>query len=262
MAQQISKQATRVAFTLFGILIATASHAQQRSNWIGPVGVEADWDEGEMAQGEGINWDTLGFNFQPSSTFGDGEYASISNGGIALIDHPITIFPTDIRIGQDASTTGTLSIRSGGSISVTPGNLGTGTIANGGAGAGTLIIRSDMGAVQARSYSQAANSTLVAQFGSANSFTSRLQLANQVTLGGTLRLEPTPSRDSRFRQATPGHSSRAQPLWVTFQTSSSTRRSLAMKGNASSFRPRATLFHSALANALSHRLIDSRAHSS
>lgn len=164
-----------------------ASAQEVRSNWTGPIGVEADWDEGDLGQGEGINWQAT---LQPDGAYG--EYASVSNGGIALIDHPIALSPGDIRIGQDAATTGTLAIRNGGSITVQTGTAGTGTLANGVSGAGTLVLRDNMGAVSVQRYTQNAASTLVVQLSGTSTFANRVTASTSISIDGTLRVDRAP----------------------------------------------------------------------
>ena len=198
MAMNTAKQIGAAAIIGAALLAAGAVQAQTRTNWIGTVGVEAAWDQGNLGAGEGVNWlSATSENFQPDRTFGGiGEYGSISNGGIALVDHAITVSPTDIRLAQDAASTGTLVIRNGGSITVqeASGGDGDGAIANGfaGGGAGRLVLRDNIGAVNVQRYSQTAPSTLVAQLGSGSSFTNPVQVSTQIVLGGTLRVERTP----------------------------------------------------------------------
>lgn len=164
-----------------------ASAQEVRSNWIGPVGVEADWDEGDLGTGEGIHWQA---NLQPAGGFG--EYGSISNGGIAVIDHAIAVSPSDIRIGQDAATTGTLAIRNGGSITVQTGTAGTGTLANGVSGAGTLVLQDNMGAVSVQRYTQNAASTLNVQLSGTSTFANRVTASSSISIDGTLRVNRAP----------------------------------------------------------------------
>lgn len=104
-------------------------------------------------------------NFQPDRSFGSGEYGSISNGGVALVDHAIAISPAEIRLGEDAGSTGTLVIRNGGSMTVQAGASGTGVLANGVNGLGTLVLHDNIGAVSLQRHTQNAASTLVAQLG-------------------------------------------------------------------------------------------------
>jgi len=184
--------ATRIsAATFLAAALGTAvlCQAQTRSDWIGAAGVEEDWDEGDVGAGEGINWlNDDSENFQPDRNF--------STGGIALIDHAIDISPTDIRLAEDPGSTGTLVIRSGGSITVleAPGGEGDGMIANGfpGGGAGTLVLRDNIGTVSIQRYSQTSVSTLVTQLGSHPSFANPVQVSQQITLDGMLRIERTP----------------------------------------------------------------------
>jgi hypothetical protein len=172
------------AAALMALAGANGARAQAPVNWIGPVGVEAAWDQN-------ANWNNAGFNLQPNWNFG--EYGSVSNGGVALIDHAIAQATAGIRLGEAASTTGSLVIRNGGSIDVKPSDSGfggDGRIANGFTGAGTLTLRDNMGPVAAVSYTQNAASTLIAQISAAGTFAgaNRITASTQVTLGGTLRL--------------------------------------------------------------------------
>jgi hypothetical protein len=181
------------------VLFATLAQAQTRTNWVGTPAVEKAWDEGDVGGGEGVNWTSIGGDhFQPNGTFGGiGEYGSISNGGIALIDHAITVSPADIRLAQDASSTGSLVIRNGGSIAVARGSAAgdLGVLANGvaGGGVGRLTLRDNIGAVQLNNYAQTAASTLVVQLSSAGSFTTPVQVSDGIALAGTLRVERTPA---------------------------------------------------------------------
>ena len=174
--------------------------AQTQYQWIGPVGAEADYDAGDLGGGEATNWYNPGppeAFLQPDSFFD--EYGSISNGGIALIDHGISISPADLRIAETAGSTGGLTIRTGGAITVQAEAFGTGTLANGGGGAGTLTLRDDMGAVSVERYTQNAASTLVAQVSGAATFANRITASNAISLDGTLRVERAP--DSNFTAA-------------------------------------------------------------
>jgi hypothetical protein len=175
--------------------------AQNQTSWIGPVGVESDWDLGDLGGGEGSNWASAGIppeNFQPDRNFGVGEYGSISNSGIALIDHAISLSPTDIRLGETADTTGTLVIRDNGSITVEASSVGLGELRNGNAGTGTLVLRDNLGTVNLQRYTQAGNSTLVTQMSSGSSFVNSMQVSNAITLNGTLRVERAPSTSFTF----------------------------------------------------------------
>jgi hypothetical protein len=199
MAVNILTRFTAAASLAVVMLTAGVGHAQVRSNWIGAPGVEEAWDEGDLGGGEGSNW-VVGNppeNFQPSASFG--EHGSISNGGIAVIDHPIAISPAGIRLAEDANSTGTLVIRNGGSINAQVGGGGDGLIVNGanGSGTGRLVLRDNIGATSAAGYTQNGLSTLVAQLNSnspASSFVNPLQIGGAIALNGTLRLErPTGS---------------------------------------------------------------------
>jgi hypothetical protein len=172
---------------------ARGAQAQSRYDWVGPVGVEANYKQGDLGTGEGANWLNPGpppASFQPDRNYG--EYGSISNGGIALIDSAINVSPTDLRIGELAGTTGALVIRNGGSINVQTGTAGSGTLANGGAGAGRLTLRDNMGAVTVERYTQNAASTLVAQIGGAGTFANRITASAAIGIDGTLRVERSP----------------------------------------------------------------------
>ena len=179
------------AVCLTAALFAGASQAQVRVNWTGPVGQERDWDDGSGGGDAGTFWQG---GFQPNRAFD--EYASVSNGGVALIDHAIIISPADIQLAQDAGSSGTLIIRDGGSITVleSSGGLGDGLLANGapGGGAGTLVLRDNIGNVSIQRYSQTAASTLVTQLGNHPSFANPVQVSQQITLDGILRVERTP----------------------------------------------------------------------
>jgi len=190
---------TRFTAAVIAVAMLTAgvSHAQVRSNWIGIAGTEEQWDEGDGGGGEGSNW-AVGNppeNFQPSASFG--EHGSISNAGIAVIDHSIATSPAGIRLAEDANSSGSLVIRSNGSISVFAGGGGNGLIVNGanGSGTGRLVLRDNIGSISAQGYTQNAISTLVAQLSSnspASSFVSPVQLVDAISLNGTLRLERAP----------------------------------------------------------------------
>jgi hypothetical protein len=184
---------TIVAIAVLAALSVNArTHAQSRVNWIGPAGLSHAWDEGDVGGGEGVNWQSVAVptsHFQPDSLFN--EYASISNGGVALVDHMITHIPTDIRVAEGAGTTGTLIIQNGGSISASPSTNGTGALLNGAGGTGRVVVRQNIGAVNFLNYTQTATSTLVAQLSSATAFNA-MQVTNAVTLAGTLRIERTP----------------------------------------------------------------------
>ncbi|MCO6047122.1 hypothetical protein NG895_24760 [Aeoliella sp. ICT_H6.2] len=181
------------------LAIPHVAWSQTRTDWIGPEGAEASWTEGASGAGEGSNWQSVGGeNFQPDRTFGGvGEYASISNGGIAMIDgaDATPVSPAAIRLGEDGGSAGTLVIRNGGSIVVqeASGGQGDGRLANGGAGSGTLVLRDDLGSVSLQQYSQTASSTLVTQLGSAGSFGNPVQVSETIDVNGTLRVEATPS---------------------------------------------------------------------
>ncbi|MBX3433653.1 MAG: hypothetical protein KF847_10065 [Pirellulales bacterium] len=175
------------------ICMAAQMAAQTKIDWIGPVGVEAAYDVGDLGGGEGTFWRNPGppeALFQPLNSFG--EYGSISNGGIALIDHAITVPPADLRIAETAGSTGSLVIRNGGSLTVQTGTAGTGTLANGGAGAGKLTLRDNMGSVSVERYTQNAASTLVTQLSAAGTFANRVTASSDIALDGTLRLERAP----------------------------------------------------------------------
>jgi hypothetical protein len=172
--------------------------AQTRYDWVGPVGVEANYKQGDLGGGEGTNWLNPGpppASFQPDRNFD--EYGSISNGGIAVIDSAVNVSPTDLRIGELAGFTGALAIRNGGSINIQTGTgitgaPGSGTLANGGAGFGKLTLRDNMGAVSIERYTQNAASTLVTQLSGAGTFANRITASTSVALDGTLRIERTP----------------------------------------------------------------------
>jgi hypothetical protein len=198
MAINVLTRFTAATSIAAAMLTAGVSHAQVRSNWIGAPAVEEQWDEGGVGSDVGTNW-AVGNppeNFQPSASFG--EHGSISNGGIAVIDHSIATSPAGIRLAEDGNSTGTLVIRNGGSINVQVGGGGNGLIVNGanGSGTGRLVLRDNLGAVNAAGYTQNSLSTLVAQLNgsSASSFANPLQIAGAISLNGTLRLErPTGS---------------------------------------------------------------------
>jgi hypothetical protein len=173
------------ATALAALAGAWRAQAQAPVNWIGPVGVEAAWDQN-------ANWDNVGFNLQPNWTFG--EYGSVSNGGVAVIDHAIAQPTAGIRLGEAAATSGSLVIRNSGSIELKPSDTGfggDGRLANGLNGAGTLTLRDNMGPVPVVSYTQNAASTLIAQLTAAGTFAgaNRITASTQITIDGTLRLE-------------------------------------------------------------------------
>src|SRR4051812_1319115 len=100
-----TNQLIAAAATFFVVYVAiTPANAQTRINWIGTPGAERAWDQGDTGNGGGTNWQSP--FFQPSRSAG--EYGSISNGGIALVDHSISVFPTDIRLAEDPASTGSL----------------------------------------------------------------------------------------------------------------------------------------------------------
>lgn len=172
---------------------ASLTSAQSRVDWIGPTGDERAWDEGDLGSGEGVNWASGNppVNYQPDAGFGSGEYASISNGGVALVDHFIAVPPAEVRLGETSGSRGSLVIRNGGSLTVQPGASGTGVLANGVSGTGRLVLRDDIGAVNVHRYTQNAASTLVAQLGSVSSFATPVSVSNEISLSGTLQLEAT-----------------------------------------------------------------------
>ena len=190
----ILKTALASGVVLTALHGAALTFAQSRVDWIGPAGVERAWDEGDLGGGEGSNWASGNppVNYQPDSGFGEGEYASISNGGVALVDHLISVPPAEVRLGETNGSSGSLVIRSGGSLTVQPGASGTGVLANGVNGSGRLVLRDDIGAVNVQRYSQNATSTLVAQFGNHSSFANPVSVASEISLAGTLQLEATP----------------------------------------------------------------------
>jgi len=168
-----------------------------RVNWIGPGGVEAAWDAGDMGGGEGANWQSASLppeNFQPDGSFG--EYASISSfgtPGIALIDNVINVSPTDVILGQDGGTSGTLVVRDGGSITVQgSGGVGNGELINGLAGSGRLVLQDNMGTVQLSGFRQRSTSTLVTRLSATGTFANRVQVSQGVNLAGTLLVEAAP----------------------------------------------------------------------
>lgn len=179
-----------MAATLAG---AHRASAQVRYDWVGPAGVEANYKQGDLGGGQATNWLNPGpppASLQPDRTFG--EYGSISNGGIALIDSAINVSPTDLRIGELAGFAGSLVIRNGGSINVQAGSAGFGTLANGGAGQGTLTLRDNMGAVTVERYTQNAAATLVTQLSAAGTFANRITASASIAIDGTLRVERSP----------------------------------------------------------------------
>jgi hypothetical protein len=206
-----------------------AALAQTRINWIGTTGAERAWDQGDSGGGEGTNWQSP--FFQPSRSAS--EYGSISNGGIALVDHSISVSPTDIRLAEDAGSTGSLVIRNGASIAVQESDFGdgNGAIVNGAnaTGVGKLTLRDNIGTVQVQQYTQNAASTLVAQLGSSSSFVNPVQVSGQATLAGTLRVERTPGS---------GFVASSGNMWTLFQgapvtgTFSTVDVDPALKGNA------------------------------
>jgi hypothetical protein len=182
-----------IAAMIAATALAAGQHkllAQTRVNWIGPAGIAHAWDEGDLGLGQGVNWQsgTPPQNLQPDGAFG--EYGSISNGSVALINHAIVHSPTDIRLAEDAASTGSLQIQAGGSITVAATGSGAGTLANGfpGGGAGRLELRQNIGAVSIERYSQNTNSTLVVQLINAAAF-NPVQVSNSIAVNGTLRVE-------------------------------------------------------------------------
>ncbi|TWT85955.1 hypothetical protein Pla123a_07620 [Posidoniimonas polymericola] len=178
------------------LLTAHAATAQNplgsRIDWIGDPGVEEAWDQGDSGAGEGSNWADVGFgNLQPSGEFD--EYASISlqgGAGRAVIDHTISTAPTDILLGQDAGSTGTLIFRDGGSISLQPnGSVGNGELVVGAGGTGNLGLEDDMGAVNLRKYTQGNGGVLVARLGTASGFANHVVATNGIALDGRLIVE-------------------------------------------------------------------------
>ncbi|QDV71935.1 hypothetical protein [Botrimarina mediterranea] len=190
----ILKTALASSVVLTALHGASPTSAQTRVDWIGAPGAELAWDEGDFGGGEGANWASGNppLNFQPDGTFGSGEYASISNGGVALVDHAIAISPSEVRLGEDSGSSGALVLRDGGSLTVQPGVSGSGVLANGVGGTGRLVLRDNLGAFSLQGYTQNAASTLVAQLGGPSSFVNPVSVANEIDLAGTLRLEATP----------------------------------------------------------------------
>ncbi|QDU53899.1 hypothetical protein [Aeoliella mucimassa] len=195
-------KATQQAASLAILALVAIPHvawSQTRTDWIGPVGSEASWTAGDSGSGEGDNWQSSSDeNYQPDRTFGGvGEYASISNGGISVIDGSAgtPISPAAIRLGEDGGSTGTLVLRNNANLTVQEalGGQGDGRLANGVSGSGTLVVRDNIGTISLQQYSQNSSSTLVAQLGSAGSFSNPVQVSESIALGGTLRIEATPS---------------------------------------------------------------------
>ncbi|BBO31214.1 dockerin type I domain-containing protein [Lacipirellula parvula] len=187
----------RISFVAaLAVTLASANRdalAQTRYDWVGPVGVEANYKQGDLGAGEAVNWLNPGppaASLQPDRTFG--EYGSISNGGIAVIDSAIAVSPADLRIGELAGFTGALAIRNGGTINIQTGSAGSGTLANGGAGYGTLTLRDNMGVVSIERYTQNAASTLVTQLSGAGTFANHITASTSVAIDGTLRIERSP----------------------------------------------------------------------
>ncbi|WP_442485001.1 hypothetical protein [Aeoliella sp. SH292] len=175
----------------------------QRINWIGPVGVEAQWNEPEGGLENGANWQDIGFgNYQPDRTVSPPEYASISTTGgtgRAVISSAIATHPTDIIIGQDSGTAGSLIVRDGGSITVqASGATGNGELIVGAGGTGNLGLEDDMGAVSVQKYTQGNNGLLVARLSGAGTFTQRVQSTGGISLDGRLLVERLAGSDFKL----------------------------------------------------------------
>jgi hypothetical protein len=187
------------------IMVLVASHvfAQnplgQRVDWIGPVGVEALWNEIDNGLEDGANWQDYGFgNNQPNRLAPTPEYASISTTGgtgRAVINAAIGPRPTDIILGQDSGTAGTLIVRNGGSITVQGNGLGNGELVVGAAGTGNLGLEDDMGTVSVARYTQGNNGLLVARLGGAGTFAQHVQSTGGIALGGRLLVEQLAGSD-------------------------------------------------------------------
>jgi hypothetical protein len=164
----------------------------QRVNWIGTVGVEELWNEAG-GLGDGANWEDYGFgNNQPSRLAPTPEYASISTtGGIgrAVVNAAIGPQPTDIILGQDSGTAGTLIVRDGGSITVQSNGSGNGELIVGAGGTGNLGLEDDMGTVSVQRYTQGNNGLLVARLSGTGTFTQRVQSSGGISLDGRLLVE-------------------------------------------------------------------------
>lgn len=178
---------------MLAIAVGSAQSIAQpfRVNWIGTPGAEGLWDAGDAGGGEGDNWETTQApgNFQPSAAFQ--EYASISNGGIAVLDGTTTpVTPLDIRLAEDSGSTGSLIIKDSGSITLAGTELhpNEGRIRNGvsAAGAGTVTLHDAIGSVNVDGYTQNGNSTLNVEI--AGSTFNPVIVTEQVQLGGTLEV--------------------------------------------------------------------------
>ena len=184
----------RTAITTAGsllFLLCPAVLAQnplgQRVNWIGDVGVEESWDSA-------ANWEDYGFgNNVPSGLAPTPEYASISlqgGTGRAVVDTVVSPQPTDVILGEDGSSTGSLIMRNGGQLTVVSHNgRGNGELIVGSAGTGNLGLEDDMGTLSISQYTQGVNGNLYVRLSGASTFTQHVTATDGISLAGDLFID-------------------------------------------------------------------------
>ncbi len=175
----------------------------QRVDWIGAVGVEELWNEPDEGFEDGANWQDYGFgNNQPNRLAPTPEYASISTSGgtgRAVINATIGPQPTDIILGQDSGTAGSLIVRDGGSITVqSNGGLGNGELIVGVTATGNLGLEDDMGVVSVEKYTQGNSGLLVARLSGSGTFTQHVQSSGGIALDGRLIVEQLTGSNFKF----------------------------------------------------------------
>jgi hypothetical protein len=176
-----------------GLLPLMANHAAAQ------LGFPIDWSvAGPADWNTGANWSEGNV---PDATFD--EYARISNNGSAFVQNTPPQ-PGGIILGDAASTSGTLEIRTGGNLTAVADTPNNGALVVGQSGTGTLIVQTG-GSLSAASISSAGTGSSITLNGTAqltatgsanlnalttiNGQSANLSAAQALAFGGSSRLQ-------------------------------------------------------------------------